>query len=93
LIELAQTDGFLGHFTKNQAEGAMRNGTRIKKTVYEEGDATAIGQLGRVLGSLPVPPDSIPEGTGPGFFYFVEWDHAPKIAIGVSWLKIGPADD
>lgn len=93
MIELAQKDGFLGHFTDHQAEGAMPNGTRIVKTMFAEGDSTAIGQLGRVLGSLPVDSEMVPAGTGPGFFYFVEWDHAPKIAVGVAWLKIGPADE
>jgi hypothetical protein len=73
--------GYIGAFTKNEAPQCYRNGTRIRKTVHQEGDATPVGGRGTVLGSIFHPEL--------GGFYFVEWDHKPKVAVGVAAVKIG----
>lgn len=69
----------------NQVDGAIENGTRIKKVRSEEGDATPIGSLGTVLASLK------DEEVSPRTFYFVEWDHTPGVPVGLLDWKIAPA--
>ncbi len=75
--------GWVGQFTNDQAKGAIPNGTRIKKTESEEGDATPDGTLGTVLGSLRAPPEM-----GMLLFYFVEWDNSKRVAVGIMGWKI-----
>lgn len=64
--------------------GAMEAGTRIEKVRGEPGDSTAIGDQGTVLSSIR------DERVGPNTFYFVAWDHAPGVPVGVIDWKIGP---
>jgi hypothetical protein len=71
--------GYLGAFTRDQAPGAIANGTHIVKTRTEEGDANPIGATGVVLGSLCHEEK---------YLYFVEWDSLPRVAVGVSDWKI-----
>ena len=71
-------------FTSQQVEGALPNGTRVRKCAHEDGDAHKLGALATVIGS-----------TGPIIFrgrntigYFVEWDDMPGIPVGVVDYKI-----
>lgn len=64
-------EGYVSAFTRHQYAGAKyKNGTRITKAVFEQGDAHPIGALGTVLGSIGAP--------GYGVAYFVEWDDHPR---------------
>jgi hypothetical protein len=75
--------GYRGAFTRNQVEGAMPNGTRIRKCHSEPGDSTPDGAEGTVLGSM-----SHPEIFDGIIVYFVEWDWAPRHAVGTLYRKI-----
>lgn len=79
--------GWYGMFTRNQAKGAIPNGTKIVKANSEPGDTTTDGTPGIVLGSLRAP-DSL----GGLLFYFVEWADKPKQPIGTFGLKIRAAE-
>lgn len=79
--------GWLGAHTRGEAPGAFPNGTRIKKTVFEKGDGHPLGTLGTVLGSIAAPSD-LAARFGTRYFYFVEWDPKPKVAVGVAGSKI-----
>jgi hypothetical protein len=78
--------GYIGMFTRDQAEGAIPNGARIVKSFTEEHDANPVGTLGTVLGSIEAPPGVT--GYPDKFFYFVEWDPSPRLAVGVRAAKI-----
>jgi len=63
-------------FTRYQAEGAIPNGARVRKSRCEPGDSHAVGDLATVIGSIgPL------EGE---FGYFVLWDDfaAPVFVAG-----------
>ena len=77
---LKSEDGWLGTFTRQEADGAMVNGTRVYKFQSEPGDGHPTGSMGTVLGSLHHP--------DLGYMYFVEWDESPRVAIGVVERKI-----
>jgi hypothetical protein len=73
--------GYLSPFTRHEAKGAWPNGTRVRKTHCDStGDFTPVGGQGAVLGSL-----SDPEL---GYLYFVEWDHAPRLALACHENKL-----
>lgn len=76
-------DGWAGAFSREQASGAIPNGTRIVKCNSEPHDATPDGMTGTVLGSLRAP-----EQMGALLFYFVEWDDKPRIPLGIMATKI-----
>jgi hypothetical protein len=76
-------EGWSGAFTRNQVEGALRNGTRIVKRNSEPDDATPDGTPGIILGSLTY--DGI-------ICYFIEWAHLPRVAIGCVSNKVREAD-
>lgn len=71
--------GWYGSFTRDQAEGALPNGTSIVKANSQPQDATPDGMRGTILGSIAN------EGL---LFYFVEWDNRPKMAIGCMSTKV-----
>lgn len=82
-FDIKEHQGYTGAFTKAQAEGAIPNGTTIVKVWDEGGDSHKVGDTGTVLGSVYHPIGNIE------FFYFVEWDDSPKLAVGIIDKKIG----
>lgn len=73
----------IAHCT-NQAEGAIKNGSRIEKCNTAGDDAHPDGSLGTVLGSLgPVNVDGLN-----GYLYCVEWDDRPGLPVFVSSPRI-----
>lgn len=85
LSDLQEEPGWLGVFTRQQAPGAIQNGTTIVKSAMGPGDGTPIGTRGTVLGSFSMEPFM------PGFFYFVEWENKPRVAVGIRG-RITPLD-
>jgi hypothetical protein len=80
-LQIDHWPGYEGVFTRNQALGAWRNGTRVAKTAEDpSGDLTPLGSHGAVLGSIYAPE----VGVG----YFVEWDDKPKTAVFVVAKKL-----
>lgn len=75
--------GWVGHFTRGQASGALPNGTRIVKTRSEPGDGTPDGTPGVVLGSFSHP--AIQDGA---IMYFLEWASKPRVAVGAIHWKV-----
>lgn len=84
--------GWEGMFTIAQADGAIPNGTRIRKVRDDPQDAQPAGTLGRVLGSIAAPTGLGRDFLGEEFAYFVEWDVRPKVAIGIVGSAIAPAN-
>ena len=83
LFAIMPHDGWIGAFTTGTYPGALINGTRIVKVLEDpSGDRTPLGTCGRVLGSIGHPTL--------GVFYFIEWDNAPRIAVGCYAKKIRP---
>ena len=76
--------GYMGAFTRNQAENAIPNGTVIIKVDADPTDPTPLGTPGIVLGSIY--DAKISEHP----MYFIEWSHKPNFAIAVSGWKIKP---
>lgn len=84
--------GYVGAFTRDNAEGALPAGTRIQKTNSERGDSMPNGAAGTVLGSYR--DDFKVEGPGilgADFIYFIEWDARKGYAVATSNRKIVPA--
>jgi hypothetical protein len=77
--------GWTGAFTRNEALGAWRNGTKVVKVNSEEGDGHPDGTPGVVLGSI-----SHPEVHGGMVFYFIEWGPRPLVAVGTVGSKVQP---
>jgi hypothetical protein len=79
-------------YSRDQAEGAIPNGTRVKKVAGDVGDAHPIGALATVLGSMgPVPDSSAlpgPRRPGPRYGYFVRFDGEGERAIFIADFKI-----
>ena len=83
-LEIRNYPGYLGSFTRRQADGAISNGTTIVKVAADEaGDIHPVGTRGVVLGSIRHPTA--------GIFYFIEWDPRPGLATGCVAFKIRPA--
>ena len=80
--------GWMGMFSRDQAPGAIANGSRIVKTWDERGDTHKVGSLGTVLGSIAADEATAKIAPGVQFFYFVEWDAHPRMAVGVNSKKI-----
>jgi len=78
--------GWNGAFTREQAEGAMPNGTRVVKTNSDAEDGHADGTPGVILGSM-----SHPEVEDGAIFYFVEWAARPRTAVGIMGKKVRAA--
>lgn len=85
--------GWNGMLTRNEAEGAFRNGTRVRKRNSEPNDTHPDGTEGTILGSIPNETrDSFTNEEGVEviieYLYFVEWDPLPKWAVGTIDLKV-----
>ena len=78
-----QEPGWAGAFTREHAEGALRNGTRIVKHRSDLNDRTPDGTPGIVLGSVR---DRVV--LGDGVLYFVAWASAPRTAVGCLGRKL-----
>lgn len=74
--------GWVGMFTRNQAEGAWENGTRVIKQNSESDDGHPNGSMGTILGSIGIKNSYL------GYLYFVEWDQRPRVAVGVMEAKL-----
>jgi len=83
--------GWTGMFTRAEAEGAIPNGSRIVKTERVDGDAHGPGALGTVLGSISTPAVMRQQHPATPYFYFIEWDDTPRVAVGVASDKIAEA--
>lgn len=81
--------GWLGVHTRDQAPGAMPNGTRVVKTMLEPGDGHPVGAMGTVIGSIEAPQPA--HEFQSRFFYFIAWDDRPRLAVGVASAKIARA--
>lgn len=95
--------GMLGAFTREQAPGAIPNGTRIVKHYAQTLDANPVGAQGVVLGSIMddqlgllvgdlLAPALRQGNENAKYMYFVEWDSAPGRAVVVLGAKIRRAD-
>ena len=71
-------------YIKGQALGAIPNGTRIVKKIYEHKDVHDVGAKGTVLSSVG---PTLFEGK-PEYGYFVIWDDRPGLAVFVVGYKI-----
>lgn len=82
--------GYIGAFTRDQAAGpdVIPNGARIVKVATEEKDMNPVGTKGTVLGSI-----RHAEVHNGRVFYFVEWDTAPRVAVGCIGWKIARVED
>lgn len=79
--------GWLGEFSRNQATGAIENGTAVEKIASEPDDTHQDGARASVLGSLAVPPDL--RATYPcEFVYWVEWTDTPRAAVFIGGHRI-----
>lgn len=85
--ELCYCLHWFGTHTHATAPGAFPAGTRIRKVYFEKGDGHPVDTLGTVIGSLDAGAATA-EGHGSRYFYFVEWDPHPRVAIGVAAMKI-----
>ena len=73
--------GWGGTFTRQEADGAWANGTRVSPPAPLGGPWMGLqgGPRGTVLGSLGFASLGATQ-----FFYFVAWDTAPRVAAGVA---------
>lgn len=72
-------------FTRNEAPGALRNGTRVEKIECVENDIHQVGAKAIVLGSLgPIEFKGDPKMYG----YFVEWDDLPGVPCFVAGNRV-----
>lgn len=68
-------------FLPGEAEGALKNGTRIRKVKSAEGDDHPDGSPGTVLSSHAYPIMG-------GFGYFVAWDDRPALPVFIHGERI-----
>lgn len=82
--------GYTGAFTRHQAEGAIPNGEIVMKQASESEDGNPNGTLGTVLGSIDAEKidPALAKKYGSRFFYFIEWQPNPCVAVGVAGFKI-----
>jgi hypothetical protein len=77
--------GYQGAFTRDQAEGAITNGSMVVKVKRETGDSHRIGDRATILGSIrePYKPGRI--------MYFIEWESEPHVAVACIGWKLEQA--
>jgi hypothetical protein len=71
-------------YTRDQAEGAIPNGTRVRKINVEPRDAHPEGAEAVVVGSIGPAPWKGKMTYG----YFVEWDDTPGIPVFITGTRI-----
>lgn len=79
-------------FTRNEADGAWPNGTKVRKIYAEEGEgqfqpnerATAIGEIGTVIGSVET---EVPEKGTPEFRSIDPHLRDAEIAYFIEWQQ------
>ena len=74
--------GWHGVFTTEEFDGAIPNGTRVVKCMWEPKDGHPMGAKARVLGSIGHPEV--------GIGYFVEFEEHPRVAVFIQAVKIRP---
>lgn len=74
----------IGYHTTAEAPGAWRNGTRIRKCIWNAGDTHPFDAEGAILGSLGPIDDR--------YAYFVEWDTTRGIAFAIPSDRIEPLE-
>lgn len=85
--------GWIGFFTRDEASGALANGTRIEKINSEKGDGHQDGDTGTILGSVSAEVTEEHFGAKPKnslMAYFIEWDDMPRYAVGIGSNRIKP---
>lgn len=91
-VDMGYHDGYVGMFTRNQAAGAIPNGSTIRKRNSEPGDANPNGALGVVLGSIDAREFDLPaQFAGVTYCYFIEWHAYPRKAVGTTDIKVESA--
>jgi hypothetical protein len=85
--------GWAGVFTREQAPGALPNGSTVMKTLDAPGDSHELGARATVLGSIGPQPESVDVGDrvvpAGAYVYFVEWEDAPRAAVAVTSDRVG----
>lgn len=92
-LPITTHEGYYGIFSKNEAEGAWPNGTRVRKVNSQDGDGHLDGSLGTILGSYKNTHKTEPKFEDVAYLYWVEWDDMPKVPIGTISTKLEKADD
>jgi hypothetical protein len=85
-----QPQPMIGFYVEGEADGAIRNGSRVVKCDSEPGDGHPDGTVGSVISSLAVP-NHMRHEYGADYFYWVEWESDPGMAVGVLDRKVRAA--
>jgi len=86
-FDLKNEPGWAGYFTRQEVDGALKNGTRVVKAISENGNRQPNGTPGVILGSMSRP--GIKSGE---VCYFVEWASMPRCAVAVMSFKLRVVD-
>ena len=76
-------------FTRNEAPGALRNGTLVEKVNSKPGDTHQDGARATIVGSLGPHKWSAPHPTSK-YGYFVVWDDIPGVPVFIAGERIRP---
>ena len=79
--EKTLSSGVVVVWTRDEAWGAMRNGTVIEKCNSQPGDSFPDGTRGMIVGSQIIKVEH---------FYFILWEPMPKVPIAISMHRIRP---
>lgn len=79
--ELKDLPGYIGKHTQDRAQGALVNGTRVRKIRSDSSDTHKDGALATILGSMGLPDKKL-------CVYFVEWDDVPGYAVAIAGYRI-----
>jgi hypothetical protein len=79
-MNLRSFPGYIGLHSRDEAPGAIPNGTKVRKVASKPDDIHQDGALATVLGSIHYPKV--------GFGYYVEWDSHPRIAVFVAGHRV-----
>lgn len=91
-VHIEHHEGWVGAFSRNEAEGAIPNGAAVLKVNSEPGDGHPDGSVGIVVGSLDVgdlDTSGLPAGMPKvKFLYWIEWKSRPRHAVGIIDHKV-----